>query len=145
MTLALKCGDVKFIDVNGKALLMKKLNAFLAFIAVFAVTAATALGHHSFAMFDLTKKGTVKGVVTKVEWTNPHAWIYVDVSAKEQWAVEVGSPAELIRRGWHRTDLKQGDKVSIEGILAKKLPHTANARMILLPNGAKVFNGRAPE
>ncbi len=104
------------------------------------------LAHHSLtAEFDLDRPVKLEGTVARVEWMNPHAWIYVDVSRTEQWAVEVGSPSELIRRGWHRTDLKQGDKVSIDAILAKKLPHTANARMILLPNGKKVFNGRAPE
>lgn len=102
--------------------------------------------HHSLtAEFDLDRPVKIEGTVAKVEWMNPHAWIYIDVSRTEQWAVEVGSPAELIRRGWHRTDLKQGDKVTIEAILAKKLPRTANARTIYLPNGKKVFNGRAPE
>lgn len=108
------------------------------------LTALPLLAHHSLtAEFDLDRPVKIEGTVARVEWTNPHAWIYVDVSRAEQWAVEVGSPSELIRRGWHRTDLKPGDKVSIEAILAKKLPRTANARAIVLPNGTKVFNGRA--
>ena len=103
------------------------------------------LAHHSLtAEFDLDRPVTLTGTVAKVEWMNPHAWIHVQTETG-LWSVEVGSPSELIRRGWSRSDLKQGDQVTIQVILAKKLPRTANARSILLPNGKKVFNGQAPE
>jgi hypothetical protein len=101
--------------------------------------------HHSLtAEFDLDRPVTLQGTVARVEWMNPHAWFHIQTD-EGLWAVEVGSPSELIRRGWSRSDLKQGDQVTIQAILAKKLPRTANARSILLPNGKKVFNGRAPE
>jgi hypothetical protein len=103
------------------------------------------LAHHSLtAEFDLDRPVTLKGTVTSVEWMNPHAWIHIQTESG-LWAVEVGSPNELIRRGWSRSDLKQGSEVTIQAILAKKLPRTANARSIVLPDGKKVFNGYAQE
>jgi hypothetical protein len=103
------------------------------------------LAHHSLtAEFDLDRPITLQGTVARIEWMNPHAWIHVQTETG-LWDVEVGSPSELIRRGWNRTDLKQGDRVTIQAILAKKLPRTANARSILLPGGKQVFNGRAAE
>ena len=103
------------------------------------------LAHHSLlAEFDVDRTITLEGTVSRIEWMNPHAWIHVQTESGI-WDVEVGSPSELIRRGWNRSDLTQGDRVTIQAILAKKLPRTANARSIVLPNGKKVFNGRAPE
>ena len=103
------------------------------------------LGHHSLAAeFDLDRPVTLQGTVAGVEWMNPHAWIHVQTE-QGIWSVEVGSPSELIRRGWKRSDLKIGEPVTIEAILAKKLPRTANARSIVLSNGKKVFNGRVPD
>jgi hypothetical protein len=105
----------------------------------------SATAHHSLtAEFDLDRPVTLKGTVARVEWMNPHAWIHVQTE-NGLWDVEVGAPNELIRRGWSRSDIKQGTVVTIEAILAKKLPHTANARSIVLPDGKKVFNGYAAE
>ena len=99
--------------------------------------------HHSLsAEFDLDRPVTLTGTVERVEWMNPHAWIHIQTETG-LWAVEVGAPSELIRRGWSRSDLKQGERVTIQAILAKKLPRTANARSIVLANGKQVFNGRA--
>lgn len=103
------------------------------------------LAHHSLtAEFDLDRPITLEGTVENVEWINPHAWVHVQTESGV-WAVEFGSPSELIRRGWSRADLKQGDHVTIQAILAKKLPRTANARSIHLPGGKQIFNGRAAE
>src|SRR5262245_47879770 len=97
---------------------MKKSNALLALIAVFAVTGITALGHHSFAMFDLTKKVTVKGVVTKVEWTNPHVWVEADVLQKDgskvHWGIEFTSINHLTRLGMKATTIKAGDTIEFQ-------------------------------
>ncbi len=111
--------------------------------------AVAALAHHSLtAEFDLDRPVTIHGTIARLEWMNPHGWVYVDARSEkgsERWAFELGSPSELIRRGWSRTDLKVGDDVTIDGILAKKLARTANARSITLAGGKKVFNGRASD
>jgi hypothetical protein len=76
------------------------------------------LGHHSFAMFDLTKPMTLSGTVTSFEWTNPHAYIEMDVpgtagAAMKHWSVEMGSPSILQQSGWKFRDLKAGDKITL--------------------------------
>ena len=112
------------------------------------VAALPILAHHSIAAeFDSTKPVTITGAVTKVEWMNPHAWLYVDSKNEqgqiEKWQFEFGAPNELVRRGWRRTDLKEGQEVTIQGILARKGGNTANARSIVLPGGKRVFSGQA--
>jgi len=110
--------------------------------------ALPALAHHALsAEFDSTKKVNMEGVVTRIEWMNPHAWLHVDVTNAagqvERWQFEFGAPVELLRRGWRKQDLKVGDRVSIGGVLAKYREFTANAQSIVLPNGARVFSGSA--
>src|SRR2546429_8954044 len=102
--------------------------AGLRFLAVlFVLTgAAPVLAHHSFAAeFDSKQPVQVTGVVTKIDWMNPHTWVYVDVTdnsgAVQKWQFETGAPNELVRRGWKMNDLKVGDHVSIDGFRAKKL------------------------
>ena len=119
----------------------------LPIFALLALAAVPALAHHAFsAEFDIKKPVNVKGVVTKIEWMNPHAWFYVDVktdSGVEQWQFETGAPIELTRRGWRKNDLKVGDEVTVEGLRAKDGTNTASARMVTLPSGKKVFSGSA--
>ena len=108
------------------------------------------MAHHSIgAEFDSTKPVTIKGAVTKIEWMNPHAWIYIDAKNDqgqvEKWQFEFGAPNALTRNGWRRTDLKEGQEVTIQGILARKGGNTANARSIVLPDGRRVFSGQAGE
>jgi hypothetical protein len=111
----------------------------LAFAASADVLAARpAVAHHSFAAeFDITKPVTLAGTVTKVEWTNPHAYVYVDVqdartAAVTNWAIEMGSPNGLTRLGWTRNVLKPGDAVTIEGSLGRNKPNLANARSVVM-------------
>lgn len=82
-----------------------------------AMSGGAALAHHSFAMFDQTRQVTLKGTVKTFQWTNPHAWIEVEVpNAKgdpEVWGVELNSPNNLVRQGWKRTAMKPGDKVTV--------------------------------
>jgi hypothetical protein len=85
--------------------------------AALAALATTALAHHSFAMFDQTKRVTLKGTVTDFQWTNPHAFIHLSVpatgGAKEDWEIELNSPNNLKRQGWKATSLKSGDQVTL--------------------------------
>jgi hypothetical protein len=102
--------------------------------------------HHSFAAeFDATKPITVRGAVTKVEWMNPHIWIYVDMKdesgAVSKWKCEMGSPNTLMRQGWRSDSLKDGDQVSIDGTRAKDGTNTCNARAVRLADGTRLFAG----
>lgn len=108
-----------------------------------------AWAHHAFAAeFDAKAGIKLSGAVTKLEWTNPHAWLYVDVKDESgkvtNWGFEMGSPNSLIRQGWRRTALKEGDEVAVEGYAAKDGSNIANARSVMLPDGRKVFAG-SPE
>jgi hypothetical protein len=82
-----------------------------------AALAGPALAHHSFAMFDMKKDLTAEGVVTDFRWTNPHAWMHLDITdasgAKVNWALEMTSPNNLVLSGWRRSSLKPGDKVTV--------------------------------
>jgi len=117
-------------------------------VTVFAllVTAMGAAAHHAFeAEYDEKKLVTVTGVVTKFEWTNPHAWIYLNVRDESgkvtNWRFEMGAPGGLLNRGWKKGELKRGDQVTIDGYSSKRLASVANARMVTLPDGRKLFGG----
>jgi hypothetical protein len=119
--------------------------ALVAF-AVLAASSATALAHHSFAaQYDADKPVTLKGIVSKVEWTNPHARFYVDVrdesGAVTNWNLELASPNVLVRNGWSRKSLNVGDEIVVEGSLAKDGSKMANARVVRLADGRRVFAG----
>ena len=86
-------------------------------LACAALAIATpVLAHHSFAMFDQRKIMTLEGTVTEFQWTNPHAFIEIDVPGSggvKHWSIELNSPNNLKRQGWSRTSLKRGDKISL--------------------------------
>ena len=110
------------------------------------ILAAPLLAHHSFAAeYDEKKPVTLKGVVTKVEWANPHARFYVDVKDDKgnvtNWNLELASPNVLVRSGWRRNSLQVGDAVEVSGSQAKDGSNMANARTVTLPDGRKVFAG----
>ena len=120
----------------------------LATLAVLCLVLAPGalLAHHSFAaQYDSTKQVTLQGVITKVEWMNPHTYFYVDVpddSGKMvNWAVEGGAPNVLYREGWKPTSLKAGDRVTIMGSRAKNGSNQINATSFKLPDGRCVFAG----
>src|SRR6266545_6623852 len=103
-----------------------------------------AIAHHAFsAEFDANKPVTLTGTVTKVEWTNPHAWFYVDVADAGKvtnWAFELGGPNTLIREGWTRNSMKVGETVTVEGSRAKDGSPIANAQVVTLKStGQRLF------
>jgi hypothetical protein len=106
--------------------------------------------HHSFqAQFDSNKRMQFVGVVTKIEWTNPHARLYVDAKDRDgavtNWNFELGSPLQLRRQGWRQDSLKVGDQITIEGYLAKDGSKMASARKITLADGRTVFEGSSTD
>jgi uncharacterized protein DUF6152 len=113
---------------------------------VLLLAALPGAAHHSFAAeFDIGKPVTVHGTVTKVDWVNPHSWIYVDVKGVDgtvtNWHFELGSPNALFRLGWKKDAIPQGLEVDITGYRAKTGEPIANAVSVMLPNGKELFTG----
>jgi hypothetical protein len=112
--------------------------------------ATPVFAHHSFAAeYDDKKPVTLKGSVTKVEWLNPHIWLYLDVKDESgnvsHWQCEGGAPNGLTRQGWNKNSLKAGDEITIEGFRAKDATNTCNSRSVKLPDGRRAFVGSAED
>jgi hypothetical protein len=119
----------------------------VASVAALLLSAVPVTAHHSFAAeYDASKPIKLTGTVTKIEWTNPHCFFYIDVKSEsgtvETWALELGNPNALLRNGWTPKSVKIGDEVSVEGTRAKDGTSLANARsMVLLSTGQRLFAG----
>jgi hypothetical protein len=125
-------------------------NRFLISIAsVFLASGLPVLAHHAFGNeYDESKPITIEGVVTRIEWENPHIHYYVDVTQPDgtvvNWACEGGGPNRLIKRGWTRDTLKPGDKVIVHGFPAKDASHAADGRKVTFADGKTIGTEPAP-
>ena len=117
-----------------------KLRLALGLAGLCLVAAVPVAAHHSFAAeFDGTKVIRLKGTLTKIEWTNPHSYFYIDVKDESgkviNWGCEAGAPGALSRRGFRKGDIKLGDTLVVDGYLAKDGSNIVDARRVTLPDG----------
>ena len=123
------------------------MKSFCAF-AVILAAAVPLLAHHSFAAeFDASQALRLTGALTKIEWTNPHSYFYIDVKDEAgnitKWSCEAGSPGALSRRGFKRGDIKLGDTIIVDGYRAKDGSRLMDARRVTLPDGRVVSGASA--
>ncbi len=114
--------------------------------ALLCAAAVPVVAHHSFAAeFDINRPIELEGVVTRMEFSNPHSWLHLEVTTdageKQQWQVEGGAPNALIRRGWNRNSIPAGIRVHVEGFQARDRSFRASGREITLPDGSSLFMG----
>ena len=129
---------------------MKRTFTALLVAAMTALLAQPTAAHHSFAAeFDANSPIELTGTVTKVDWANPHTFFYIDVTTPkgevENWALEMGSPNGLMRRGWTRDSMKIGDVVTVTGSRAKNGTTLGNARSVTLSTGKRLFAGSSQD
>jgi hypothetical protein len=110
------------------------------------VSCTQLLAHHSFAAeYDAKRPVRIEGTITRVEWTNPHSWIHVELARsdgqKEQWMIEAGSPNALFRRGFTKQLLPPGKAIVVNGFRAKDGSTKANGSSLKLPDGRELFLG----
>jgi hypothetical protein len=108
--------------------------------AAWLLAAAPAVSHHAFAAeFDINRPVKLSGAITRIEWTNPHAWLFIDAKdangATQNWAIELVGINDLLRLGWGRNRVQPGDVVSVDGFGARNGTNTANAASVSLANG----------
>jgi hypothetical protein len=123
---------------------MRKTGLLVAVAGILLSAAAPLLAHHAFsAEFDQSKPIKMSGEITKLEWTNPHAWLFIAVKGSDgnvvPWRFEMGAPNALLRAGWSRSDIKPGTAVTISGFLARAGGSVGNAFQVRLPDGRDLF------
>jgi hypothetical protein len=126
-------------------------NRFLISIAsvLFLARGLPAVAHHAFSNeFDESKPVTLEGVVTRIDWENPHVHYFVDVTQADgtvvNWSCETGGPNRLVKRGWTHDSLKPGDKVVVHGFPAKDASHAADGRKVTFANGKTIGTEPSP-
>jgi Family of unknown function (DUF6152) len=123
-----------------------KIKVAVLVAASIATFSRPVIAHHSFAAeFDGSKPVRLVGKITRVEWTNPHSYFYVDVADDKgnvtNWACEGASPLALTRRGWKKSDLELGDTIVVDGYRARDGSHFVNARRVTFPDGRSLDSG----
>ena len=123
----------------------RRLSHFAVAVVVLTMT-APLVAHHSFtAEFDDKKTVTLKGTITKVQLTNPHGWVFLNVKDKdgkvENWAIETGAPLQLVRRGGDKKSLAIGTELIVDGWLARDGSKTVNGRTIKFGDGREILAG----
>ena len=123
---------------------MHRTFSSLMLISILLLSTAPANAHHAFAAeFDAQKAVTMKGIVAKIDWSNPHVWFYLNVKKSdgtiENWGFEMGGPNSLRKAGWTRETMKIGDELVVEGSLAKNGSRNVNAKNVTMAStGAKL-------
>jgi hypothetical protein len=123
---------------------MRKTGRLVALAGILLSAAVPVSAHHAFsAEFDQSKPVKVSGEIARVEWTNPHAWIFIDVKDADgkvvPWRFEMGAPNALLRAGWSKSDIKVGTAVTVSGFMARAGGSTGNAFQVRLPDGRDLF------
>ena len=129
---------------------MKYTTFFRLLLVSCLLNPVSGFAHHSFsAEFDIDQPVSLTGKVTRMQWSNPHGWIYIDVENEDgnvtNWALETSAANNLIRRGWKRDDLPPGTTIVVEGFQARNGTPTANIRGVVLEDGRRLFSGNADE
>ena len=129
---------------------MNYITFFRLLLVCYLLNPVSGFAHHSFsAEFDIDQPVSLTGKVTRMQWSNPHGWIYIDVENEDgsvtNWALETSAANNLIRRGWKRDDLPPGTTIVVEGFQARNGTPTANIRGVVLEDGRRLFSGNADE